>query len=484
MNFKIFRHYDIRGTFKVDFFENDIVTITNGILNYFEKKPLPQKIITLGHDARLSSPIIHKIFLEISRQRGFDIVDFGLCSTPIISSAYLFDNKLIARVMITASHNPWQDNGFKIFYKEKNVFSKEIQAIKKNVEETLAQDNLFETNQTRLGNILPSKKNLKMYLNFLKKKFTFIFKIKTQISLAFDCMHGTAGIILEQLFTKDIKKVFLFRTEPFLKKKINLHSSEENIPHSPDPTNLKNLTKTLSWLTENNLPFCFVFDGDTDRVSVLLSCGKLLLGEEILAFFVQNIGFKKNSNVVVDISCSSLINQVAKKENLNVYFSPVGIANIKRKMKACSAVLGGENSCHFIFGNQNFLCDDGIFNSLIFFKKIIKKNIKLTTWVKKLPKTFTSFPEKIFLKTTQSINVIFSKIKNHFKKNKKLVNLIKIDGAKFFFEKNSSILIRKSNTEDCLSLRFEANNKTRLKIIRHKFFHFLSKNLQKEFSIK
>lgn len=464
MNLKIFRHYDIRGVFDVDFKIEDVSVILKAILNYASNIAISKKIV-LGRDARLSSQNIFDEAKKTILSLGFDVVDFGICSTPMIASSYYFDNNSEIALMITASHNFWECNGFKIFYKGENVFAEELVKIKNLIEQDFSLGN-----DMLPGKILSGFDARQKYFAFLREE---LGQDLLQNYFVFDSMFGVTGHILEEVFKHEDLNLNIFRNNFYFDL-----CDKKFISPAPDPTVFENLIHTKNWLIAKNLPFTFVFDGDGDRMTILLQNGRLLLGEEVLAFFLEFSDLPKERPIVVDVACSSLVEQIAQRVGVSIVTSKIGIANIKQTVLASNAFLAGETSTHFLLPMNGFLLDDGIFVAFKILKILHDKKVNLLEWVESLPQVFISPVEKFVCSDRSQILKVISHITEQLSDD---LIMSSIDGIKFFVEDLSGwALIRPSNTEDCFSLRFESTSFQKMLEIKDYCLTMIKNILQKE----
>lgn len=444
LNLNVFRKYDIRGIWLRDFDRIGFGLAVNSLLVFIKKTQPNTTNILLGWDTRISSLICKEIFLKKASAQGFFVQNAGVVTTPVINGAFLFNPELKFRVMITASHNNWSYTGIKAFFQDRAIWDHDLELIAKKTELITKNTKLFKKQYFCLITKIFWKKNiLSKYFDFLIHKFKGL--VKNQICI--DAMHGAAGIIawlLKKIFK--LKNLEIKRASPyFLVKKCSLSA--------PDPTIKKNLILTKKQVV-------FSLDGDADRLTVTTLNQQLLLGDELLSFFC--LALKKNpykkSRIVTDVNCTTKIEKFGKKYKIDVLRSRVGIGFVKILMKQHKAQLGGESSCHFVFGEEDYFVDDGLF-AIFVFQKVLAKE-KLENLLKKVPKIKATETKRINSEKKLSEKIFSSKISN--------INISKLDGTKIYFSKHSWLLIRSSNTENCLSVRMQA--KSRRSLLKKIFF--------------
>lgn len=462
MNLDIFKKYDIRGIWEKDFNEEDVESIFQVILIYlFSNEPSSFKkpAIAIGHDARPSSERIYKICLDIAKKHGFIVLAQGLCSTPQINRLYSLKYGCFGRVMITASHNSWDFNGFKIFAGQVAVSGEEILQKMKFLREGGLKLEDFATIKKGFVDISRSKKITKEYVGSFHKKFECLL---SSSAVLIDCMNGSAGEIIKCFLPKEHQNI-LFREIPY--------SSLEEKPlglTAPDPSNSKLLLDTINELKRTGLKLALVFDGDADRFVVALDSGQVLSGEILLSYFAINT-LEKGETFLTNVSSSLLPELIADREGLTVKRSAVGVEALRNEMIGNKYMIGGEASSHFVFLGEHGNVDDGIFTASKFLEIYHKHGSHdlLTKWLEGLPSFYSTEIEKIFFKSRAEILIELEKIKKYFKT--KNYELIETDGVMVMFGKNSWILIRASNTESCLSLRIQSETKSAFSFISDTF---------------
>lgn len=459
MKFEIFRPYDIRGHWLLDFDEQDVVAICMGFLAYFKSLDRTSRKIVVGRDARPSSKVIYDICVNIAVQQGFEVLGLGLCTTPMVNIAYHFDESCKFRVMITASHNPWTHNGFKLFYKETAVWRNALLEVASFVEKVALDGESVCV--SRGGGLIDATYLLEAYQLTLEQAFRAL--PGQSMSFLVDCMHGAAGFMFRKVIEKVAGlKASFFRDTPYC----DLLSSETSALLGPDPSNEANLTATVLELRKQKLSFAMLFDGDADRFVVVLANGKILSGDEILALFAEKF-LPEGESFAANVASSVLLELVAARNGQFVQRVPVGVAVLKETMRVDGIALGGEPSAHFLFLKEHFCVDDALFAAYKFLCVCAFPTFMLEVWCQNLPVVYSTPIQKYFFASREKVLDTQAFLAQKF--NGMGYRISKIDGIRIFFADHAWILMRASNTENCLSLRIEADTLEMFKEVK-KFF--------------
>jgi phosphomannomutase/phosphoglucomutase len=436
VNPQIFREYDIRGLVEKDLTEEVIELIGKAYGTYMIKRG--QKRVSLGRDCRLSSPNFAKAMARGINSTGVDVLDIGMVTTPMVYFS-LFNLDVEGGVMITASHNPSEYNGVKLCVDKEALFGEEIQKIRK-----IAEEGVFSSGEGRVetGDIMDD------YLKFLRENV----KIKPGIRVAIDCGNAMTGIVAPRILKEFGCRVTEFYVTP-----------DGRFPnHHPDPIVEENLKELIDAVKREKLALGIGFDGDGDRIGVVDESGNIIWGDMLLAIFARDV--LKNipgAKIIGEVKCSTrLFKDIERHGGIPIMWK-AGHSLIKNKMKIEGAVLGGEMSGHMFFGDKFFGYDDAVYAALRLLEILSKTGKRVSELLDGIPQAFSTpeirvdCPDDIKFQLTE-------KVKSEFKKE---YNVIDIDGVRIEFPDGWG-LIRASNTQPALVLRFEATNKERLKEIR------------------
>ena len=385
------------------------------------------KKIIIGKDTRLSCYLIENALLN-----GLNFVniksDFiGVVSTPILSF-YTNFLKYDYGIMISASHNPYYDNGIKIFKKNGEKLN-DIEEVK--IEKIL--DSLKIRPNIRKKKLIVNKVlNFESYKKGILKKFS---QNKFGIRIALDCANGSVSQIAPQFF-KDIGcDVIKYSSKP------NGTNINKNCG-AMYPKKIARLTR------QTKADIGLSFDGDADRVIISDEKGQVLDGDVIIAAIVKYYGLKKQfkfKSIVSTYMCNIGFREFLKNLKVRLYLTKVGDRYVIQKMKQARVHLGGEQSGHIIFSDNGY-CGDGILTAMFIINIMSKQNIKLSELTENL--FFKNYQKLINMKTkTNSENII---------RHKEMIKVLKNIKIKY---KGLDYLIRKSGTENLLRVMVQSKNK-------------------------
>lgn len=341
----IFREYDIRGKVGSELIIDQVYPLTQAIAFYFVHHNPAVKTVLVGMDVRSHSPEIKDAVIKALKDSGIDVIFIGVCPTPVLYFG-LYTLPVQAGIMITASHNPPEYNGLKLCLGNHSVWGlqvKEIYALYKE------KAHLPSAQQ----GILSSYNLIDDYISWLLAHFKHLRN--STISAIIDCGNGTAGTVVPQLIDRlGLRNVRLLC--------VNVDQTPK---HEADPTKEKNMQDVKQALLANKPTIGIGLDGDADRMAAMTESGQLIPGDQLLAFFSNDILERHpHASIVMDIkSSSALVDFLANKQAV-AHLAPSGHAIIKDYMRTYNALLGGELSCHFFFKDRYFGYDDGIYAAL------------------------------------------------------------------------------------------------------------------------
>ncbi|HUU49716.1 MAG TPA: phosphomannomutase/phosphoglucomutase [Nitrospinota bacterium] len=439
MNPQIFREYDIRGIIDKELNRDVAYDIGRAYGTYItEQKKGP---IAVGRDFRLNSEELKDGLIEGILSTGWDVIDVGLVPTPLLYYA-LFYFDASGGIMITGSHNPPEFNGFKVCVGKWTISGNEIQDIRKIIEKGEYSKGKGELSYS---DIIPE------YIDLIYTKIN----LQKKLNVVIDAGNGTAGIIAPKL----LRKLGCYVTELFCEPNGNFPN------HFADPTVPKNLKDMISKVKENKADLGIAYDGDGDRIGVVDENGEILFGDYLLMIFSRDI-LKRNpgAKVVFEVKCSQNLFDDIKKHGGIPIMGQAGHSLIKKRMKKEKAAVGGEMSGHMFFADDYFGYDDAIYASARLLQILSKTEKKLSELLDDVPKTFSTPEIRIDCPDNMKFQVV-EKIKAYFKEH---FEVIDIDGVRVTLPDGWGLL-RASNTQPVLVLRFEANSKERLEEIRKIF---------------
>ena len=448
INKEIFRAYDIRGIYQTDLNEDVAYNIGRSLGTYSINNG--KKEFLVGHDNRLSSPILSKKLIEGLLSTGINVVNINLVTTPMFYFARKHLN-IWASCMITASHNPREYNGFKISFNNLgNAVGNEIEAFR---DFTLASD--FITGNGTLKEVNITDEYLKLISNSLH------FGNK-KIKVVIDCGNGTASTIIKKLCDMLPITYDLLYCE-----------SDGNFPnHHPDPSVSSNLIDLQKRVKELNYDIGFAVDADADRVRIVDNFGTIINSDIYMIIMYRYLNERlKNRTAVYDVKCSRALIDELDKLNISGEMLRTGNSYLYRKVNEDNIDFAGEYSGHMFF-NDNFLgFDDGLYAGFRMVEILSKTDLTMLDLCNNINRYYSTDEEKIEVREDNKKEII-EEVKEYVI-NKKY-KYCDIDGVRVEFE-DGWALIRYSNTGPNITLRFEAKTEERLNIIKDEFINLISK---------
>ena len=432
----VFREYDVRGVVEKDFNEEFIFNLGRAIGTYATKHKV--KEMTIGRDCRLSSDAYHNFLIKGLNSAGIETIDIGLCATPMLYFSIRHLNTG-GGVMVTGSHNPPEFNGFKICIGHDTIYGEQIQELRK----------IMESGKYAAGSASAKIQNISAdYENYLFDHTNITKKIK----VAVDGGNGVGGHFALPLLKRFGCEVIPVYCEP-----------DGHFPnHFPDPTVEENLTKLIKLVGSKKADLGIAFDGDADRLGVISDKGEIIWGDKLLLLFARQIlKNKSNATIIGEVKCSQILFDDIKKHSGKAIMWKAGHSLIKAKMKEEKAVLGGEMSGHFFFADRYFGYDDAIYAALRLLEILSETNQKLSELYSDVPKTFATPEIRVDCADDKKVEIV-KRIKKHFQNTP---GIVEIDGIRIPF-KDGWALVRSSNTQPVIVLRFEATSEQRLQQIR------------------
>lgn len=436
MNPEMFREYDIRGITGKDMTEDDVVLIGKGIGTFLQKQG--NRKITVGRDCRETSDSYSDKLIQGLTSIGCDVVDIGVCSTPVayFSIRHL---KKEGNVMVTASHNPREYNGFKICSGYDSVYGKQIKEILHIIKEKKFQEG---------EGIIETYDILSPYIDFVIKNINLTKPLKVGI----DAGNGTAGITALPILKGLGCQVFDLYCD-----------MDGRFPnHEADPTVLKNMEDLIALVREKKLDIGIGYDGDGDRVGVVDEKGDIIFGDKLMIIFAREILSRKpGSTFISEVKCSKTMYDDIEKHGGRAIMWKTGHSLIKQKMKEEKAEMAGEMSGHMFFADRYFGYDDAVYASCRLLEIIADTGKTISDLLSDVPKTYTTPEIRVECPDDKKFDVV-QKVTEYFRER---YDVIDIDGARVLFDDGWG-LVRASNTQPVLVLRFEAMSEERLKEIR------------------
>ena len=448
LNKYIFRGYDIRGVVPTDIDVDTAYTIGLGFGSKIQT--LNRTKCVVGYDNRISSPDLHQALIQGLIDTGIEVVDIGLTTTPMYYFACL-DLKIDSGIMITASHNPKDENGFKFafsdyqnakgeeitefynFIKAGNFISKEGSIIRKEV-----KDDYFKA---LLNNIKFGKRKVKVIL---------------------DPGNGTTSILLDELF----------KEMPVDYSIINGKSDGTFPKHHPDPSIEENLTELKELVVKNNADVGLAFDGDGDRVGIISNLGNFIPIDYYMIIIIRDIINKVNNKTFLyDVKCSKSLEDEIIKLGGTPYCYRTGNSYTKAKVKELDLPFGGELSGHVYFRDKFLGFDSGIYAGIRLLEILSNTDKSVEELLAGITRYYST-PEMKYKSADDLKALVIDKIKDYCLSKNYDINAI--DGIRVTFA-DGWACVRMSNTGPNITARFEATTKERLAEIKNEFENLINK---------
>lgn len=444
MNKEIFREYDIRGVVTDDLTPEVVENIGRAFGTVVKRNGGAK--VTIGHDARESCTELLKNLSKGVMSTGIDVISIGLVPTPLLYFS-LYHLNPDGGVMITGSHNPPEFNGFKLNLGKGSFYGDDIRALGDMIEK---KD--FESGSGQMSQADVTEDYLKM----VKEKIS----LKRKIKIVIDSGNGCGGIFAPALM-RDLgcEVIELF---------CEVDGSFPN--HHPDPTVPANLVDLIAKVKETGAEVGFAYDGDADRIGVVDEKGGILFGDQLLMVFARDILERKpGAAIVYDVKCSQNLEDDIKKRGGRAIINATGHSLIKARLTKEKAELAGEMSAHIFFKDGYFGYDDAIFATARFLLIMSESDMKVSEFLADTPTVFNTPEIRIDCPDNIKFDLV-SDITKHFKSTHEVSD---IDGARVNFGDGWG-LIRASNTQPVLVLRFEAQSDARLEEIKKIVYDKLS----------
>jgi phosphomannomutase/phosphoglucomutase len=436
MNPGIFREYDIRGVVDQDLTEEVVRLLGQGFATYISRQG--KRRVVVGRDGRLSSPRFREPLVQGMISGGLEIVDVGVCPTPVFYFS-LFHLDREGGVMITGSHNPPEFNGFKVCVGKDTLFGEEIQNLRKIIE-----DGKFVQGKgsVSLQNVIPA------YQNHILQNI----HLDRRIKLVIDSGNGTAGLAAPKIF-----RSLGCQME-------DLYSEVDGrFPnHHPDPTVPEYMKDLIAKVKDTGAEVGIGYDGDADRIGVVDPLGNIIWGDQLLILFARQIlQSHPGATIVSEVKCSqNLYDDIARHGGHGIMWK-AGHSLLKSKMKEEKALLGGEMSGHIFFADRYFGYDDAIYASCRLLEILSQSGQSIPEMLSDVPKTFNTPEIRVDCPDDQKFALV-DRVRESFRREYPIVD---VDGVRVVFPDGWG-LVRASNTQPALVLRFEAKSTERLLEIR------------------
>ncbi|MGH7477208.1 MAG: phosphomannomutase/phosphoglucomutase [Longimicrobiales bacterium] len=448
MNPHIFREYDIRGVVERDLSGDVPFRIGRAFAVEILRDHAEREDVTVvvGHDNRPSSPELATRVREGLRKSGIDVIDIGEVPTPVLYWAATHYGAAGA-MQITGSHNPPEYNGFKMVSSQRDIFGPAIQQMRQTIERGAFRDGAAEERRER---------PIPAYIADVTQRFA----ISRPLKVVVDCGNGVGSLVATQLLGAIGAQVVPLYCE-----------SDGTFPnHHPDPTVDDYIQDLIATVREEHADVGIGFDGDADRLGVVDEHGDVVRGDLLLLLFGLDLIERKGpgQKLIFDVKCSQAVPEVFAAAGGEPIMWKTGHSLIKQKMRETGAPIAGELSGHICFADDYYGFDDAPYAACRLVDLLARKGRPLSELIGEFPR-YVATPEMRVDVTEELKWEIVRAAVDHFRRDHEVVD---IDGARVLFDGGWGLL-RASNTQPVLVMRFEARDQQTLDEIRRAFEEYL-----------
>jgi phosphomannomutase / phosphoglucomutase len=436
MNPLIFREYDVRGRVGLDLDGLGVYQLGRALGVYFRRQG--KRRLAVGRDCRESSPEWRQRLVEALAASGCEVLDVGVCPTPVLYFA-VRHFQADGGVIVTASHNPPEFNGFKICNGYHTMFGDDIQELYR----------LVRRGEFISGvGVVESRDIIPAYVDFLAQNL----RISRPLRLGLDGGHGTAGPVALSLFTRLGCEVWPLYCE-----------MDGSFPaHEPDPTVEANLADLQNLVTQQRLDLGVAYDGDGDRLGVIGPGGEVIWGDQLLVLFARDILRRHPGGTIIgEVKCSQRLYDDVARHGGRPLMWKTGHSLIKQKMQEERALLAGEMSGHIFFADRYFGFDDAIYATGRLLEILADTGRSVTELLADLPPVAVT-PE---IRRDCPDELKFQVVEGMKARLTAKFPVVDLDGVRLIHPHGWG-LVRASNTQPALVLRFEARTWEQLEEIQ------------------
>jgi len=434
---QIFREYDIRGVFGQDLTPEGAFAIARAYARYLADRGVHEVIV--GHDNRTSSPVLREAVVEALVRSGCAVTDIGMVPTPVFYFARVHLG-IDGGVMITASHNPPEYNGFKLSHGFGTLYGEEIQEIRRLAETGAAVEG---EGAVRHVDVKPA------YREMLRSRIQLGPR---RLRVVVDCGNGTAGVIAPQALEDLGVEVIPLYCE-----------SDPTFPHHhPDPVDPRNLQDLIRTVLSERADVGIGLDGDGDRIGVVDEQGRIVWGDELMILFWREILPKYPGTVaLIEVKCSQALVEEVERLGGKPVFYKTGHSLIKAKMREIGAVFAGEMSGHMFFADEYYGYDDAIYAAARLLRLLSNTERTLSELLRDVPRYFATPEIRVPCPDERKFEVVRELVRR-FRQDHEVVD---VDGARVIFPDGWG-LVRASNTQPVLVVRAEGRTQEALRRIQ------------------
>jgi phosphomannomutase/phosphoglucomutase len=445
----IFRAYDVRGIVMDELSPEIAESVGRAVAT--EVLEQGENALLIGHDVRTHSPLLYEHLKNGVLSTGCDVIYMGTVPTPLLNFATVFSDRTSSGIIITASHNPKNYNGFKIVINEQTLVGSDITRLKERIEQgALAHSDTQ-------GSIVEETFH-EDYIDTVASDIA----INSGYKVVVDAANGAGGQIAPALFTELGCEVVPLYCD----------FDGEFPNHDPDPSVEKNLEDLIAKVKESDANLGFAFDGDADRVMVVTGSGKVIWPDQLLMIFARDVVSRNpGCDVIFDVKSTRLLNQIISSYGGRPVMWKTGHSHIKSKMRETGALLAGEYSGHIFFKERWFGFDDGMYAASRLLEILSLRDQSLDELLDSIPHAFATPEIKVAVAEEDKFQFVDQlSVTGDFSPGEKTI----IDGLRVDFAKGWG-LVRASNTSPALTLRFEADSEGGLDQLKSLFRRELKK---------
>jgi phosphomannomutase/phosphoglucomutase len=446
----IFREYDIRGIAGEDLTEENVTLLGKAVGTFLRDHDCLD--IAVGRDCRLTSEAYSESMIKGLRATGCNVIDIGVGPTPVLYFA-IHHLKTQGGVMVTASHNPPEYNGFKLCRGTDSIHGREIQQIL-----AIVQKGVFAEGE----GTLTTADVLVPYHDYVCSNIS----LKRPLKVGVDAGNGTSGVVAVPILRQlgcEVHDIYCDMDGRFPN-------------HEADPTKAANMKELARLVTDRGLDLGVGFDGDGDRLGVVDEKGHLVYGDQLMIIFAREILSRRpGATFISEVKCSQTMYDDIERHGGRAIMWKTGHSLIKAKMKEEQAALAGEMSGHLFFADRYLGFDDATYAACRLLEILAADGQTLSELLADIPQTYTTPEIRVECPDDKKFKVV-EDITNVFRKTHQVID---IDGMRVLFDDGWG-LVRASNTQPALVLRFEAFSAERLKDIQEQVENELEKIFQSE----
>lgn len=437
----IFRGYDIRGVYPTEINEEVARTVGQGFATLMKKEG--NSDIIVGRDVRLSSDALYQALVEGILLTGMNVITIGVCMTPM---TYYAREKLQVKpsIMITASHNPKEYNGFKICAMGRDtIFGQEIQDLRI----------FLEQEQFLMAEKPGEVKEVDLRETYLQEITEKVKLGNRNLRLAVDCGSGTAGIFAREFFTRlGIQDMEILCEEP-----------DGNFPiHHPDPSQEKNMLAFEQFIVDHHCDIGISFDGDADRIICFDEQGRILFGDEFMIVIWRDLIHRyPGADAILDVKCTQSLYEELERLGAKPRFVRVGSSYIKDEIRDHNLIFAGEYAGHIYFNDEYYGFDDAFYAAARVLKILTNTDQPMSSLLAGVTK-YVGSPETLVQVKDETKFALVEQCKQAFQA--KGYSVIDVDGARVIYPYGWG-LVRASNTGPNLTVKAEADTQEHVEAI-------------------